>query len=149
MQRQTFFLSFFLSFLPDVLLFGLDLRCSILQLRLSHQISSAVWWSLFFRCKLTALWNTFRSCSCVCFASFIHLAGLTPSYPNSEQDRLMARTSTHILGVELNVRRAHERRLHDVATLTILQEPAMVQVHLLARCLEIQSNWRKNTTHLC
>lgn len=49
----------------------------------------------------------------------------------------MAGTSADILGVEGGVGLAQERRLQDVATQAVLQEPALVQVHLLAKCLEV------------
>lgn len=52
----------------------------------------------------------------------------------------MANTSTHILRVEGGVGLAHEGRLQRVATLAVLQEPAVVQVHLLAVRLKVQSN---------
>lgn len=53
-------------------------------------------------------------------------AGLVPSYPNSEQDRAVARTPTNILRVEGGARLAHKGRLQDVPTLTILQELALI-----------------------
>lgn len=51
---------------------------------------------------------------------------LVPSYPDGEQDRSVAGTSSNILWVEGDSRLVHERRLQDVPTLTILQEPALV-----------------------
>jgi len=55
----------------------------------------------------------------------------------------VARTSTDILRVEGGVGLAHEGGLQHVSTLAVLEEPALVQVHLLTGCLEIQSNWRE------
>lgn len=58
-------------------------------------------------------------------------------YPNGEQNWFVAGTSPDILGVEGDVGLAQERRLQDVAGQTILQEPALVQIHLLTKGLEI------------
>lgn len=65
-------------------------------------------------------------------------------YPNGEQNWFVAGASPDILRVEGGVGLAQERRLQDVATQTIWQEPALVEVHLLTKSLEIQSDW-KNT----
>lgn len=71
--------------------------------------------------------NTLEACGFSYFATcYSFRAGLAPSYPNSEQDRSVARTSTNILRVESGVRLTYEGRLKDVPTLTILQEPAVV-----------------------
>lgn len=64
--------------------------------------------------------NTFGTCS------FTYFPTCYLSYPNSKQDRSVARPSTNILRVEGGVRLAHEGRLQHVPTLTILQEPALV-----------------------
>lgn len=60
----------------------------------------------------------------------------------------MARTSSHILRIESTVRLTQEGRFQNVPTLTILQKPALVQIHLLTRCLEVQSNWRKQNINV-
>lgn len=65
---------------------------------------------------------------------------IAASYLDTEQNRRVANTSTHILRVEGGVGLAHEGRLQRVATLAVLQEPAVVQVHLLAVRLKVQSN---------
>lgn len=53
----------------------------------------------------------------------------------------MARTPTNILRVEGDGwRLAHERRLQDVAALSVGQEATLVQVHLLTWGLEVQSH---------
>ncbi len=71
--------------------------------------------------------STFGTCSFTCFATcYSFRAGLVLAYPDSEQDRSVARTSTNILRVECGVRLTHEGSLQDVPTLTILQEPALV-----------------------
>lgn len=67
-------------------------------------------------------------------------------YPESEQHRSVAWTPPNVLRVEFGVRLAHEGGLQHVPTLTVLQEAAPIQVHLLTWGLKIQSNWR---THQC
>lgn len=52
--------------------------------------------------------------------------GFVPSYPHSKQNGSVTRTSTNILWIEGGFRMAHEGRLKDVPTLTVLPEPAMV-----------------------
>lgn len=67
----------------------------------------------------------------------MHHCQISDRYPNSEQNWVMAWTSPDILRVKGDVGPAQKRRLQDVATQTILQEPALVEVHLLTKSLEI------------
>lgn len=77
--------------------------------------------------------------ACLPFYSY-SLLSVAPSYPNSEQDRLVPGASSDVLWVEGGVRLGHEWRLQDIPAQAILQEPALVKVHLLPRGLKVQSN---------
>lgn len=52
----------------------------------------------------------------------------------------MAWTSAHVLRVEGGAGPAHEGWFEDVSTLTVLQKPSLVQIHLLTWSLEVQSH---------
>lgn len=52
----------------------------------------------------------------------------------------VTRTSSRVLGVEVGRGAAKEAWFEDVATATVGEEATLVQVHLLPRCLEVQSH---------
>lgn len=52
----------------------------------------------------------------------------------------MSGSSSRVLRVKVGRGAAQETRFQDVSTATVGEEAALVQVHLLARCLEVQSH---------
>lgn len=56
----------------------------------------------------------------------------------------MSRSSSCVLRVEVGRGAAQETGFQDVATAAVGEEAALVQVHLFAGCLEVQSHCRNN-----
>ncbi len=52
----------------------------------------------------------------------------------------MTRASSRVFWVKVGRGAAHEAWFEDVSTATVGEEAALVQVHLLPRCLEVQSH---------
>lgn len=71
------------------------------------------------------------------------------THTNGQQDWVVARPDPGVLWVELRVGLAQEAGLQRVPAAPVDQETALVQVHGLAQCLEVQSHCkgRKNAQY--
>lgn len=56
----------------------------------------------------------------------------------------MSGSSSRVLRIEVGLGAAQETGFQDVSTATVGEEAALVQVHLFARCLEVQSHCGNN-----
>lgn len=62
------------------------------------------------------------------------------TYPYSQLCGDVTRSSSCVLRVEVGLGAAQERRFEDVTTAAVVEEAALVQVHLLTWSLEVQSH---------
>lgn len=62
--------------------------------------------------------------------------------PYGELCGYMSWSSTSVLRVKVGLRVTQEVRFEHISTAPVGQKAALVQIHLLSWCLEVQSHWR-------
>ena len=62
------------------------------------------------------------------------------AHSNSQLGGGVTRASTCVLWIKAGCRAAQEAGFEDVSTATVGEEATLIKVHLLPRCLEVQSH---------